>query len=106
MPICSTLHFIIYDLEVYCGKQRPAPSVLSNKPFDVVVRLIQGIKNTNRNVTIDSYLTLAEYLLDIGSLGTIRKNKEEIPPKFMSVNNNSVPMNYSFGCQDDKTLVL
>lgn len=108
--LCDARLFYTYDLEVYCGKQPPGPNVLSNKPFDVVSRLARGIEGTHRNITMDNYFTsypLTEYLLTKGitSLGTMRKNKKEIPQEFVTVTKTSTPGSYMFGCQDDKTLV-
>lgn len=79
--LCDARMSYTYDLEVYCGKQYPGPNVLLNKPFDVVMRLVKGIKGSNRNPTTDNYFTsymLAEHLLSIGLifLGTMRKNKK------------------------------
>lgn len=84
-----------YNLEIYCGKQHAGPYELSNKPYDVVMRLVKCIEKSNRNVTMDNYFTsypLAESLLRVGltCLGAMRKNKKEIPPEFITVNRNSL----------------
>lgn len=97
--MCDARLFYTYNLEVYCGKQPAGPYELSNKPYDVVMRLVKCIEKSNRNVTMDNYFTsypLAESLLRVGltCLGTMQKNKKEIPPEFITVNRNSVPGSY------------
>lgn len=79
--LCDARMFYTYDLDVYCGKQNSGPNIISNKPYDVVVRLVKSIQGTNRNVTTDNYFTsylLAEYLLSVRLtfLGTMKKNKK------------------------------
>lgn len=65
--------FYTFSVEIYPGKQ-------PNKyPYN--------FDNTGRNVTTDNWYTgvpLAEALLPKGltTIGTIRKNKKEIPPDF------------------------
>lgn len=79
--LCVDRMFYTYDLDVYYGKQNSAPNIISNKPYDVVVRLVKSIQGTNRNVTSDNYFTsylLAKYLLSVRLtfLGTMKiKNK-------------------------------
>nr|CAH7721810.1 unnamed protein product [Callosobruchus chinensis] len=107
--MCDSQTYYTYNLEIYCGIQKDGPYVCSNKPFDLVKRLVKPLEKSNRNITTDNYFSsiqLADYLLTVGLtfLGTLRKNKAEIPPPFVK-NRNLVPGNYLFGCQDDKTLV-
>lgn len=80
--------FYTSSIEIYCGKQPPGPFQLSNKPFDIVHRLLDHIKGSKRNLTIDNWYTsydLVESLLEdqITCVGTLRKNKKEIPPQFL-----------------------
>ena len=87
--LCDTQTFYTLNFEVYCGKQMPGPYLKSNKPDDVVKRLVKPIEKTNRNLTTDNYYSsypLAEYLLEKGLtfLGTMKKNKKEIPPEFQA----------------------
>jgi hypothetical protein len=68
-----------------------SPYKLSNSPADLVKRLIQPISHTGRNVTYDNWfrsVTLAEEILKehkITIVGTIRKNKREIPPELSTL---------------------
>jgi len=84
--------FYTSQMEIYAGKQPEVPYKLSNSPADVVKRLIQPISHTDRNVTFDNWntsVTLAEEILKehkITIVGTIRKNKREIPPEFINTN--------------------
>jgi hypothetical protein len=80
--------FYTQNLDMYAGKQPEGPYQLSNSPADVVERISQ-ISGSGRNVTEDNWFTsvpLAMKLLkDHNStlLGTIRKNKKEIPPQLV-----------------------
>nr|CAI5865082.1 unnamed protein product [Callosobruchus analis] len=108
--MCHSQTYYTYNLEIYCGIQEDGPHVCSNKPFDLVKRLVKPLEKSNRNITTDNYFSsiqLADYLLTVGLtfLGTLRKNKAEIPPRFVTENRNLVPGDYLFGCQDGKTLV-
>jgi len=108
--LCDAQTFYTFNLEVYCGSQNPGPFSTSNKPFDVVTRLCAPIYGSKRNLTTDNYFSsylLAEHLLvnGITFLGTLRKNKAEIPPEFVVENKNLVPGSHLFGCQYDKTLI-
>ena len=86
--LCDAKTFYTTSLEIYCGKQPDGPYALSNSSFDIVKRLIKSIENSNRNLTTDNYYTsvpLADYLLEnkIKLIGTLKKNKHEIPPEFL-----------------------
>lgn len=57
--------------------------------MDIVKRLVEPIKKSNRNLTTDNYYTsyeLAIYLLENGLtfIGTMKKNKAKIPPQFLN----------------------
>lgn len=80
--------FYTSSFEVYCGKQPTGPFEVSNKPYDIVHRLVDHIKGSQRNLTIDNWYTsydLVESLLDdkLTCVGTLRKNKREIPLSFL-----------------------
>ncbi|KAJ8964664.1 hypothetical protein NQ314_004719 [Rhamnusium bicolor] len=77
--LCDSRTYYTWKFEIYCGKQPDGPYQTSNKPFDIVQRLVDTLKKSNRNLTIDNYYTsypLAEYLLQNGLtlIGT-KKNK-------------------------------
>jgi hypothetical protein len=81
----ETLWANTYNLEIYCGVQNPGPYVCSNKPFDIVKRLVEHITKSNRNLTTDNYFSsiqLADYLLSVGLtfLGALRKIRRKFHP--------------------------
>ncbi|XP_046396726.1 uncharacterized protein LOC124163702 [Ischnura elegans] len=89
--------FYALNMEVYLGKQRPGPHEhISLTPSPVVVRLVEPISGSNRNVTYDNWFSstaLSNDLLQnqkLTTVGTIRKNKKEIPPEFLRTKNREV----------------
>lgn len=79
------------NLEVYVGLQPEGPYRVSNSPQDIVKRLCEIIYGTGRNLTIDNWFTsfeLVNHLYDkkITVIGTMRKNKAEIPLEFLDPN--------------------
>ncbi|XP_016664280.1 piggyBac transposable element-derived protein 4-like, partial [Acyrthosiphon pisum] len=108
--LCDARTFYTYNLEIYCGKQDTGPFATSNKPYDIVTRLTEPIQKSKRNVTTDNWFSsypLAENLLKNGLtfMGTIKKNKKEIPPEFIVQHRNLEPGTHQFGAQPDMTLV-
>lgn len=73
--------FYCLNMEVYAGMQLEGPFRQSNKPDDLVERLIQPISGTNRNITFDNWFTSYPLMLrllkipKLTSVGTVRKNK-------------------------------
>lgn len=102
-------NFYIKNLEIYPGKQPDGPYSSSNKPFDIVDRIVQPISKTNRNVTFDNWFTsyeLVQHLLSehkLTSVGTLRKNKRQIPPEFTKSRKGVFTSQFAF--QKDITLV-
>ncbi|XP_071052964.1 piggyBac transposable element-derived protein 4-like [Onthophagus taurus] len=95
----------VFRFEIYCRKQPDGPFSVSNKPMDIVKRLVSTILNSNRNVTVDNYYSsyqLAIYLKENGLsfIATMKKNKPEIPPQFLPNKNREVGSSI-FGFQDD-----
>lgn len=90
--LCDSKTYYTWNFELYCGVQRDGPYKTSNKPFDIVKRLVEPIKKTHRNVTTDNYYTsypLAQYLLQNGLtlIGTIKKKtKKKFHPIFYQIN--------------------
>lgn len=106
---CDAETFYTHNLEVYCGKQPKGPYDVSNCPHDVVMRLVKPSTGENRNLTTDNWYTSHELGQDllmekITLLGTMRKNKREIPIEFLP-SKNSVPETSLFGFQPETTLV-
>lgn len=103
--LCDAKTFYTLNFEIYCGKQPAGPYATSNKPDDIVKRLIVPIENKKRNITTDNYYSsflLAEYLLQKGItfLGTMKKNKREIPIEFLPSKTRSVN-SHIFGFQEN-----
>ncbi|XP_066260450.1 piggyBac transposable element-derived protein 4-like [Euwallacea similis] len=80
--------FFTLNLEVYLGRQPEGPFSFSNSPKDVVMKLCDSIKGTGRNITVDNWFTSMELLqtlkkdFNLTLIGTIRKNKRELPQEF------------------------
>jgi len=107
--LCDARTLYTFNLDIYCGKQKDGPYMTSNKPFDICKRMTNPIINSHRNLTTDNYFSsyeLAEYLLGAGLtfLGTLKRNKREVPPEFI-LDKNRMPGTSITGCQYDKTLV-
>src|SRR5215510_5531487 len=86
--LCDAKTFFTGNLEVYCGKQPNGPYNFSSGPSDIVTRLTAHLKGTCRNLTTDNWYTsypLAVSLLKdkITLVGTLKKNKKEIPVEFL-----------------------
>lgn len=80
--LCDSKTYYAYNLEVYVGRnQNSAPEV--NQAEHVVMRLTEGLNG--RNMTADNWFithSLAKQLKarQMTLVGTIRKNRKEIPP--------------------------
>lgn len=102
--------FYTANLEIYAGKQPPGPYQVDNSANSVVQRMVEPITGSGRNVTVDnwfcsvplSYQLLNDHRLTL--VGTLRKDKREIPNKFLDVKQR--PVNSSmFAFKDKCTLV-
>lgn len=102
--------FYTFNMEVYVGTQPDGPLQCSNKPTDVVIRLCEWISGSGRNATTDNWYSscqLITTLLDghnLTSVGTLRKNKTQIPPSFCVTRGREVK-SCLFGFQNNMTLV-
>lgn len=80
--------FYCANLEVYIGKQHPGPYKLDTSNISLLPRICLPISGTNRNVTMDNFFTslqVAELLRNehrLTIIGTMRKNRPEIPTQF------------------------
>lgn len=81
--------FYTNNLEVYVGKQSPGPFEVDTRPLSLVQRLCEPISGTGRNLTTDNWFTSIELADELrinhrlSLLGTIRKNKKQIPSLFL-----------------------
>nr|CAH7763851.1 unnamed protein product [Callosobruchus chinensis] len=80
-------HFAV-NAEDYTGKNPTEDRTRFTHPTHVVLRLVEPIVNTNRNITGDNWYTsveLADALRSKGLtyVGTMKKNKRAIPPQFL-----------------------
>ena len=107
--IVDSRTFYSLKLEIYCGTQPPGPYEAPNSSVAIVDRLITTYKGSSRNLTTDNWYTslpLAQSLLasNITLVGTLKKNKKEIPVAFLPHKSREVGTTI-FGFQKDATLV-
>ena len=82
---CDSKSSYLLNAKIYKGKELDKKE--TGQAERVVKDLVYMLKDTGTNVTMDNFFTsikLSKDLLDNGLsiLGTIRKNKKEIPPSF------------------------
>jgi len=70
------------NLETYLGTQPDEPYKISNASQDVVLRLVEPIVGTNRNIPVDNWFTSIPLITSLKEkkltyIGTIRKNKRD-----------------------------
>ncbi|XP_050304767.1 piggyBac transposable element-derived protein 4-like [Anthonomus grandis grandis] len=88
IALADSKTFYTSNMEVYVGKQLSGPYECSNLPTAVVQRLCEPIKGTSRNVTVDNWFTSMDLLTSLYEdfkltlLGTVRKNKRQLPLEF------------------------
>jgi hypothetical protein len=103
--------FYTLNFEIYCGQQPEGPFRINNDAASIVLRLITPIDKTGSNITMDSWFTsipLAENLLlnhKITCVGTIRKNKKQIPAEFTTAKKSAEKCSSIFGFSTHSTLV-
>lgn len=101
--------YYTWNFEVCCRTQKEGPFYYSNNPIDIVKRMVEPLKNSNRNLTLNSYYStysLIQDLLetDIKTIAAVKKHKLEIPPEFLPEKTGQVG-SFLAGYQDDMTLV-
>ena len=100
--LADSVNYYPINFEVYCGKQS-----VSNKPYDLVMRLCTVLKS-GHIVCGDNYfssLALSNSLLsqyNINYLGTLRKNRREVP-KYMNDNKGLPIFSSRFFLTQEKT---
>ena len=109
--IVDARSFYVLNMEFYLGKQPPGPHQISQAPDEVVKRLITPISGSGRNVTYDNWFTsvpLAHHLLqqhNLTTVGTIRKNKPQLPPCFIKSKDREVSSSV-FGFEKNGTTLV
>lgn len=107
--LCDAKMYYTSNIEIYCGQQPDGPYKVSNSPHDIVIRLLEHVERKNRNVTCDNWYTscpLAMELLqkNITLVGTLRKNKADIPIEFQPSKTRAIN-SAVFGFQKNLTIV-
>ncbi|XP_069690526.1 piggyBac transposable element-derived protein 4-like [Periplaneta americana] len=109
MCLCDAKTHYLINAFVYAGKIcGPNPQQLS-VPTRSVLSLVLPISETNRNVKGDNWFTSVELMDELRKIGltyvgTVRKNKKEIPPQFLPDKKREVGST-KFGFTRDKTIV-
>lgn len=107
--LCDAQTFYVTNFEVYCGQQPEGPYKKSNTPTDITHRLLQPWKGKNRNLTCDNWYTSYPLAIDllkekITMVGTLKRNKRELPPEFLPRKNTPIGSS-TFGFQKEVTIV-
>lgn len=99
----------VCNFEVYAGQHPEGPYRLSNQVPDIIHRVLEPLYDLGCNVTMDNWFTSVPVSKDllqkrITVVGTLKKNKPEIPQKFKSSQNREI-LDSAFGFQPNCTLV-
>lgn len=99
---------------IYVGKDSDGQTISMeeqnfSKPTQSVIRLSKPIYKTNRNITADNWFTSLELVRELKAngltyVGTIRKNKKDIPKEFQP-NKNRAVQSTLYGFTDEISLV-
>lgn len=105
----------LYNAYIYSGKGSDGEGLNENekifsKPTQSVLRLTNPIAGSRRNVTADNWFSSVEVVNELRKkgityLGTVKKNKREIPPQFLPNRNREVN-SYLHGFNEDKMTLL
>ena len=81
--------FYTGNIEIYAGKQPKDPYLISNKPADVIKRLAEPIYSSGHNSTADNWFIDRNLISKLEKkwlsyVGTVHKNKPQLPPEFVS----------------------
>lgn len=81
--------FYTSNMELYCGQQPEGPYRQNNSAEAVVLRLAEPIYGSGRNITADNWFTRLSLVQELEKkklsyVGTIRKNRREIPSNFVT----------------------
>ncbi|XP_069701433.1 piggyBac transposable element-derived protein 4-like [Periplaneta americana] len=101
--------FYTSNMEIYCGEQPDGPYQQENSADAVVLRLTEPIHGTGRNITADNWFTSLKLVKELEErklsfVGTVRKNKMELPLNFTSPKGRQ-QYDSIFGFTENETLV-
>ena len=107
--ICDAASYYTWKMQVYTGKDERIGREV-NQGTRVVLDMVKEIEKTGRNITCDNFFTslsLARQLLSkkLTLVGTMRKNKPELPPEFTKTRGREV-MSTLFGFQKNAMIAL
>lgn len=88
----SKTYYMCYGIPYVGKEQRDSQLAI---PTQYVLRLTEDIQGTNRNITVDNWFTsceLAKELMKVNLtlVGTMRKNKADIPPQLLQTKGKNV----------------
>lgn len=100
--------YYVFDAIPYTGRP-PGQDRQRNIGMNVVLQLMQPLFGPSRNVTVDNFFTSFPLAKQLGAenitlIGTLRKNKPEIPVEFLSNKNRPVGSTM-FAFNDNLTVV-
>lgn len=112
--LCDAKTHYFWNGYIYTGKGSDG-NTLSEiekkfaKPTQAVLNLVKPLEGTNRNITADNWFTSVELLSELKKrgltyVGTIKKNKKEIPSSFLPAKKRETN-SCLFGFSNDVTLV-
>ena len=106
--LCDSKTSYLFNGQIYAGKEFDKKE--TGQAERVVKDLVGKLKDSGRNITMDNFFTsikLSKVLLNNGLsvLGTIRKNKREIPPSFQASRNRAVHTT-EFGFSEDARIMM
>ncbi|XP_045448241.1 piggyBac transposable element-derived protein 1-like [Melitaea cinxia] len=109
MCLCDAKTHYLFNAFIYSGKEKDLPANATLIPTRNVMKLAEPIYGTNRNITGDNWFSSIELIdalmeKNLTYVGTIRKNKKEIPPQFLP-HRNRVVLSSLYGFQRNKTLL-
>lgn len=105
---CDSNTSYVYNIQVYTGKGANEGREI-NQGQRVVLDMVKGLENSGRNITCDNFFTslnLARELdrLQLTILGTIRRNKPELPAE-ITESKGRIQFSSKFVFQDLATVV-
>lgn len=106
--MCDSRTYYMVNAIPYIGKEHGQRD--QNQPLRLVKEITEPIHGTGRNITADNWfmsIPLADTMLtdfNLTVVGTLRKNKREIPPSFLPSRKTAV-LSSNFAFDQQKTIV-